>query len=322
MKLLKHESRSSFAGKRKILFALLMNCKGRKFRALASAEMSSSDSQNSENNALSSSECSDTESTSIKLPQQIVKNVQLKSSHKKGAMHSKPYAKKTSAKKLKERKWAEDELFIFANVLVNDGFGNVLEMLALKRSSNAEVFRHVKNLFNKALVESGHTDKELPLDTSVEKLRKKYTNLKGEFGKITNRIKTGSGLAASKEPKWYSILNKVFAERYANLDLCSEAADTSFVRNQDANELENDENENEEENDVTKKAKLVVENLKRRIPTSRSQTQAMAELAKSIDRSIEAQNKRTKMFADEERERHATYLKFKEEEGERNRNMV
>ena len=226
----------------------------------------SSSSQNSENNALSSSEseCSDTESTSLKLPQQIVKNVQLKSSDKKGAMHSKPYAKKTSAKKLKERKWTEDELFIFANVLVNDGFANVLEMLALKRSSNAEVFRHIKNLFDKALVESG------PLDTSVEKLRKKYTNLKGEFGKITNRIKTGSGVAASKEPKWYSILNEVFAERYANLDLCSEAANTSFVRNQDENELEKDENENEEGNDVTKKAKLVVENLKRRIPTSRS----------------------------------------------------
>ena len=45
----------------------------------------------------------------------------------------------------------------------------------------------------------------------------------------------------------------------------------------------------------------------------------MAELAKSIDRSIEAQNKRAKMFADEERERHAAYLKFKEEEGKRNR---
>ena len=94
MKLLKHESRSSFAGKRKILFALLMNCKGKKFRALASAEMSSSDSQNSETNALSSSEseCSDTESTSLKLPQQIVKNVQQKISDKKGAMLSKPYA--------------------------------------------------------------------------------------------------------------------------------------------------------------------------------------------------------------------------------------
>ena len=263
MKLLKHESRSSFAGKRKILFALLMNCKGRKFRALASAEMSSSDSQNSGNNALSSSEseCRDTESTSLKLLHQIVKNVQLKSSDKNGAMHSKPYAKKTSAKKLKERKWTEDELFIFANVLVNDGFANVLEMLALKRSSNAEVFRHIKNLFDKALVESGHTDKERPLDTSVEKLRKKYTNLKGEFGKITIRIKTESGMAASKEPKRYSILNEVFAERYTNLDLCSEAADTSFVRNQDENELENDENENKEENDVTKKAKLVVENL-------------------------------------------------------------
>ena len=112
----------------------------------------------------------------------------------------------------------------------------------------------------------------------------------------------------------------MLTERYTNLDLCSEAADTSFVRNQD--ELEDDEagkDENEEGNDATKKAKLVVEDLKLKIPTSRSQTQVITELGKSIDRSIEAQTKRAKLFVDEERERHSAYLKFKEEEGERNR---
>ena len=39
----------------------------------------------------------------------------------------------------------------------------------------------------------------------------------------------------------YSVLNEVFAERSTNLDLCSEAADTSFVGNQDENELGDDE---------------------------------------------------------------------------------
>lgn len=124
-----------------------MNCKARKFRALASAEMSSS--QNSENNDLSSSESEndDTERTPLKLPQQIVKHVQLKASGKKGARQSKTPAKKTSGKKLKERKWTEDELFIFANVLVNDGFANTLEMLTLKRSSKCRGFSPYKGPF-------------------------------------------------------------------------------------------------------------------------------------------------------------------------------
>ena len=113
--------------------------------------MSSLDSQNSENNDLSSSESEngDTERTPLKLPQQIVKYVQLKVFRLKGCNAIQNICKK----KRDERKWTEDELFIFANVLVNDGFANTLEMLALKRSSNADVFRHIKNLFDKALVE-------------------------------------------------------------------------------------------------------------------------------------------------------------------------
>ena len=41
------------------------------------------------------------------------------------------------------------------------------------------------------------------LDTSISKLRKKYTNLKTEWRKQTERAKTGSGLAPEKEWKWY-----------------------------------------------------------------------------------------------------------------------
>ena len=49
-----------------------------------------------------------------------------------------------------------------------------------------------------------------PLDTTVTKLRRKYTSLKAEWQKILDRAKRGSGLALGKESKWYKILNPVF----------------------------------------------------------------------------------------------------------------
>ena len=69
-----------------------------------------------------------------------------------------------------------------------------------------------------------------PLDTSVLKLRKKYVNLKTEWRKISDRAKTGSGLAPEKEPKWYNHINEIFSETNADLDLAAESGDLSFTR--------------------------------------------------------------------------------------------
>ena len=69
-----------------------------------------------------------------------------------------------------------------------------------------------------------------PLDTSVLKLRKKYANLKTEWRKISDRAKTGSGLAPEKEPKWYNHINEIFSETNADLDLAAESGDLSFTR--------------------------------------------------------------------------------------------
>ena len=52
-----------------------------------------------------------------------------------------------------------------------------------------------------------------PLDTSLEKLRRKYTTLKAEWRKISDRCKNGSGLAPEKEPSWYKILKPIFSEK-------------------------------------------------------------------------------------------------------------
>ena len=68
------------------------------------------------------------------------------------------------------------------------------------------------------------------LDTSIPKLRKKYTNLKTEWRKLTERAKTGSGLAPEKEPKWYQHLKVIFVKTNEELQLAAESGDLSFTQ--------------------------------------------------------------------------------------------
>ena len=54
---------------------------------------------------------------------------------------------------INSRQWTDDEMELFAEVLTDDedNFAFSLEQLALKKSSNNEVFEHVKITFDKAL---------------------------------------------------------------------------------------------------------------------------------------------------------------------------
>ena len=184
-------------------------------------------------------------------------------------------AKRNSDGKKKEGKWSEDETLLFANIIVDEGYAIPLEMLALKKSSNEELFSHLKFEFDKQIKTLEYSKKYGPLDTSIVKLRKKYTNLKLEYTKITKRIKEGSGHAASTEPKWYAVLNDVFSERCADLNLCSKAGDTSYVNESTQNEHQDGEAEEDEDDDSTSlpatgessnsdKGKLLVNNLCKR----------------------------------------------------------
>ena len=239
-------------------------------------------------------------------------------------------AKRNSDGKKKEGKWSEDETLLFANIIVDEGYAIPLEMLALKKSSNEELFSHLKFEFDKQIKTLEYSKKYGPLDTSIVKLRKKYTNLKLEYTKITKRIKEGSGHAASTEPKWYAVLNDVFSERCADLNLCSKAGDTSYVNESTQNEHQDGEAEEDEDDDSTSlpatgessnsdKGKLLVNNLCKRAKSARSQTQAIAELAKSIDRSTDVQMKRAEAAISAEKQRHDEYLSFKMSEAEKNR---
>ena len=80
-------------------------------------------------------------------------------------------------------------------------------MLALKRSSNKETFKMIKKCFDISLQEfyaDGKKVSKVNLDTSVDKLRIKYRNLKTSWSKENNRIKKKTG---KKNPKWYRYHN-------------------------------------------------------------------------------------------------------------------
>ena len=90
-----------------------------------------------------------------------------------------------------------------------------------------------KNVRNFTLKEGVVRNYEL-LGTSIEKLRKKYVNMKTEWRKLTDRIKRSSGLSPINETKWHKILNEIFAEKRKDLAVSARAADSSFSLNEES----------------------------------------------------------------------------------------
>ena len=74
----------------------------------------------------------------------------------------------------------------------------------------------------------GVVSEYIPLDTSLEKLRRKYTTLKAEWHKISDRCKNGSGLAPEKEPSWYKILKPIFSEKNESFHLAEGSENLSL----------------------------------------------------------------------------------------------
>ena len=111
------------------------------------------------------------------------------------------------------RRWSPVEIDTFAGILADteNNYAVALDKLALKKSSNNEVFEHIRTAF---LAEMEKEDFRVrnkehfirtpsKLDTSLDKLRQKYKWLKREWGEHTRRAKNGSGLAPDEEPHWY-----------------------------------------------------------------------------------------------------------------------
>ena len=107
----------------------------------------------------------------------------------------------------------------------NEVFTLTQKILDQKRRENHFIdVNEAENVTNAKGVVSEYT----PSDTSLEKLRRKYTTLKAEWRKISDRCKNGSGLALEKEPSWYKILNPIFSEKNESLHLAEGSEDLSF----------------------------------------------------------------------------------------------
>ena len=127
----------------------------------------------------------------------------------------------------------------------------------MKKSANNEVFSQIKIAFDRALRDpdfkkkneelhfkqkDGKISEYSILDTSEDKLRKKYANLKASWNKISDRAKNRSGLSPIKEPRWFHISSRSFVENKVELNLFSSAKDTSYL-NSDSDEAFDQEEE-------------------------------------------------------------------------------
>ena len=119
-----------------------------------------------------------------------------------------------------------------------------MDGLALKKSSNDELYEHIKKNFVEALEkkefieineknnskDKGKVKDYKKLDTSITRLRSKFKSLKSEWCKLHSRIKRGSGLAPSNKPLWFKHMDPIFSETNAKIRLSSSAHETSFAQ--------------------------------------------------------------------------------------------
>ena len=142
---------------------------------------------------------------------------------------------KRVTKNIRATNWTSAEVTLFAEVLADeehnfaaaleDAFRLIQKLFDQRRRENYFIeVNEAENFTNAKGVVSEYT----PSDTSLEKLRRKYTTLKAEWRKISDRCKNGSGLALEKEPSWYKILNPIFSEKNESLHLAEGSEDLPF----------------------------------------------------------------------------------------------
>ena len=101
---------------------------------------------------------------------------------------------KKITKNIRARNWTSAEVTLCAEVLVDEeyNFAAALEEHALKKAANNEIFTLIQKIFDQKrrknhFIEVNEAEnfckckrEYTPLDTSLEKLRRKYTTLKAE----------------------------------------------------------------------------------------------------------------------------------------------
>ena len=230
---------------------------------------------------------------------------------------------KKITKNIRARNWTSAEVTLFPEVLADKehNFAAALEEVVLKKAANNEVFTLIQKIFDQKRRENhfievidtenftnakGGVSDYTPLDTSLEKLRRKYTTLKVKWRKISDRCKNGSSLALEKEPSWYKILNPIFSEKNESLHLAEGSEDLSFNLQNDSIDSDFESQLTDDENSFQKTDKESLneegeQNVIRRVPTEtpvngnkklvvaphrkrnvRSQNQALSKIARGM----------------------------------------
>lgn len=249
-----------------------------------------------------------------------------------------------STKKKRSRNWTTDEINLYATVLADDSenVSRSLEELALKRSANNPVFESLKKCFDRELKAEefvkanelnnfkdkyGNTMEYEDLDTSIQKLRRKYLTLKADWRKINDTVKKGSGVSPKKETEWYKIMNPIFSETNAPLELTDSIDDTLFPLDYDARAAAEDEggtfsdsdSEEEDERMINKGGKKKMEKSDKMFVNSHKKKKLIRIEVQGLNRMVKGLEEIAKVMIDADRNRDRLFLEHKAEEAKRNR---
>ena len=250
-----------------------------------------------------------------------------------------------------------------------DNFCHSLETRALKKSSNNEIFERIKVKFDENLHKS-HIQEKIKLqlgnkfercpkiDTSVPRLRGKYKWLKDQWRKYQDRTRHGTGKAPQKEPDWLIVLDPVFSETHATLELATKGSDINSdssseesvidgvnsslespvsLRCQDGDQsslstvstsefdplsIENQDTDDDDD-DSAKVRKVAPAQLhvtpRRRTAKPKSQAQSLADLSQEALNIYKAMEERTSRMMEEEKARDKAFLEFHDRQSDLNR---
>ena len=122
-------------------------------------------------------------------------------------------------KRTRSRKWSDEEVDLFLNILSDTRymFAASLENLVPKKRSNYEIFMNARKVYQRELREKHRQrvpgfEYSLSLDLSLEKLRKKYSNLKVEWRKMSEKQMRAAPGTVCAEPRWYRSVEKLMSD--------------------------------------------------------------------------------------------------------------
>ena len=117
----------------------------------------------------------------------------------------------------------------------------MLETKALKKAPTREVFPLSLQVLNEALTEEGFAIKNSSnynekkpfkdLNLDFKKLQSKYSNIKTNWKKYSDRQKNGSGLEPEKLAKWLNIVNPVLSDKNQGLDNITSCPEYTSILN-------------------------------------------------------------------------------------------